>query len=182
MVFLFTLLTLAAGECDVYNEQSSIEHCHKTQECINTAFFSNRNNLYVLDQVFRSTRARPPLALFVNYHVTIVKDTLNDSLSVGDNGSSSGEDDGNETTVYVEQLGWTSVGLYTVISPVLLVSLQPHIFITTFSYLVNENYNFPKSIHLKLKLTNTTECNLPKGTTQSEVKEALEHLTMNVSP
>ena len=188
-ILLSILLTLVAGECDVYNTQSNVGRCREVQDCVNAAFFSNRNNRYVLDKIFRSTERRPPIALLVNYTVMSINNNLNGNGSgeYYDEGSRDRnnatttvpEDDGNKVKIIVQynkQLGWTTSGIYTAISPVFLVSLLPKMFITTMSFYINENFNLPKSIHLELRLEN-----LPKDTTPSEVKEALEYLTMNVS-
>ena len=210
VILLLTFLALVAGECDVYDTQSNIDRCRKVQDCVNAAFFNNRNNLYILDAIFRSTKQRPPIALVVNYNVTIINNYINGSGSSSGSlsnftvGSGSGEDliqfdegsedrnnettmpwpedDGNKVKIiqYNEQLGWTACGIYTTISPMFLISLQPKIFVTLMSF-INENFNLTKSIHLEIKLESTTECNLPKDTTPSEVKGALEYLTMNVS-
>lgn len=198
MIVLLVSSTLVAGDCNVYNAPLSrtIGRCHQIQDCVNKALFSNGNNRYVLDKVFRSTQPRPSVALIVNYHVTAFGDrnvvTDHDGSAIG-----SGADEiyfsveGNKTTTrkdenttirevsYIEQIGWSTTGIYKAIRPVILISLQPALYWWTLSFAI-ENYSFPKSIHLELNISNTTECD-SLGVTRSEVREALEHLTMNVS-
>ena len=81
---------------------------------------------------------------------------------------------------YTEQIGWSTTGIYKAIRPVVLVALQPAWYWRTIGRAI-ENYGFPKSIHLVLNITNATKCNSLPDLTRSEVREALEHLTMNVS-
>ena len=222
VIVLLVSSTLVAGDCNVYNAPLSrtIGRCHQIQDCVNKALFSNGNNRYVLDKVFRSTQPRPSVALIVNYHVTAFGDrnvvTDHDGSAIGsgadeiylDTGSADGINkttqsgeggadeiyfsvEGNKTTTrkdenttirevsYIEQIGWSTTGIYKAIRPVILISLQPALYWWTLSFAI-ENYSFPKSIHLELNISNTTECD-SLGVTRSEVREALEHLTMNVS-
>ena len=202
------------GDCSVYNVIQS-SRCHQVQDCINAAFFSDRKNSYVLDKIFRSTELQSPVALIVNYHVTILQDNHINTNHNSD-GSVSGEENFNisgsgsvsgsgETEVYntnksnwtitdptvdnpkptgdisyTEQLGWSTTGIYRAIRPVLLIALQPAWYWWTLGFAI-DNHSFPITIHLHLNIASTSECDCLKDILRAEVKEALQHFTMNVS-
>ena len=73
-------------------------------------------------------------------------------------------------------IGWSSSGVYTVIRPTTLLSLQPALLLWTVSFAI-DNYGYPKTTDLYINLS---QCNLPSRTNIYELKEALEHLTMKV--
>ena len=214
-ILLLALLTQeVTGNCNVYNTIQS-SRCHQVQDCINVAFTSDRKNSYVLDKVFRSTEPQSPIALIVNYHVTILQDN---NINTNHNGDGSGEKNFNvsgsasgngevEVDVdggsadenswistdpkvnntksmgeisYTEKLGWSTTGIYRAIRPVILVALQPAWYWWTLGVAI-DNYSFPNSINLHLNIASTSECDYLKDVTQAEVKEALQHFTMNVS-
>ena len=74
------------------------------------------------------------------------------------------------------QIGWSNSGVYTVIRPAILLSLQPALLLWTVSFAI-DNYGYPKTTDLYINLN---QCNLPSRTNMHELKEALEHLTMKV--
>ena len=184
---------------------TAVDRCCQIQECINKAFDNDRNNPYILDKLFRNTQSRPPVALIVTYNVTAAV-TSNDTNSDEDgsshwSGSGSGIDEIlfdasiNDSTVsnvttsvkpgghepskqinYIEQIGWSSTGIYSAIRPMVLVSLQPALYWWALSFAIDD-YGLPKSIQFALDIS---EC-YGEGVIQQEVKEALEHLTMKVN-
>jgi hypothetical protein len=115
-----------------------------------------------------------------------------DDLGMNANGSGSGSaDETNGMTVevdtnpfatinYTEQIGWSTTGIYKAIRPEVLVALQPAWYWRTIGRAI-DNYSFPRSLHLALNITSSKKCSLLAGMTRSEVREALEYLTMNVS-
>ena len=180
-----TTIVNIEGDCNVYDtlQSSSLDRCRQVQDCVNEALYSDRNNLYVLDKIFWSTQSRLPIALIINYHVTttnesnITRDYDGASASSGvyfDAGSAGSAELIGEGT-YIEQIGWSTTGIYRVIRPVVLVALQPAWYWWTLGFTI-DNYGLPNSIHLEL---NITECDL-SDITQLEVKEALEDLTVKV--
>ena len=187
LVLLLSNLTTVdvTGECNVYDQEYTtyIDWCRQVQDCINEALYSDRNNLYVLDKVFWSTQAPSPITLIINYHMTIINHSNTTSDYDGANTSSgeySSADLGSaELTgevTYIEQIGWSTTGIYKVIRPVVLVALQPAWYWWTLGLTI-DNYGLPNSIRLKL---NITECDL-RDITRMEVKEALEYLTVKVN-
>ena len=104
VIFLSTLTTLVAGSCNVYDspQSSTTDNCRQIQECVEKAFVSNKNNMYILDKVFKSTQTRSPTALIVKYKVTTcTTDGMDDIMSgkyhskygnSSDSGSGSGSD------------------------------------------------------------------------------------------
>ena len=210
---LATLLIIVDGDCDVYSNQQTriIERCAQIQDCVSKALLNNRNNLYILDRVFRSTQTRPPTSLIVNYTVTRITNDCNitrdqDGASTA---SGSGIDAGVVTDTqqlnptndtddchgasnnYTEasdidsigvtqiKLGWSSTGIYKAIRPDVLIALQPASYWIILSLAI-DNYGLPRTVHLSLNITNTTECELLEDITRVEMKEALEHLTEKV--
>ena len=186
---LTTIVNVASPDCNVYDTSQStlIDQCRQVQDCVNETLYSDRNNLYVLDKVFWSTQSRSPIALIINYHVTVVNEsnTISDydgaSTSSGayfDAGSagSAGSTELTGEITYIEQIGWSTTGIYKVIRPVVLVALQPAWYWWTLGFAI-DNYSLPNLICLNL---NTTNCYLMENITRLEVKEALEHLTMKV--
>ena len=88
---LATMFTLVAGNCSVRSVQQKdrIKRCRQVQECIKEAFYSNENNLYVIDSVFMSTQTRLPVELIIEYEVTMNRTT--DEMDARNNtGSGSG--------------------------------------------------------------------------------------------
>ena len=201
VVLLLTVTAQVAGDCSVYDtpQSKSTDRCRQVQECIDEAFFMNENNRYYLNRVFRSTQLRTPVALIVNYHVIIPQNgKANDSdLGVSANGSGSGSGSGFgsadksngiiveaevntssfETVEYTEEMGWSTTGIYKAIRPDVLVALQPAWYWWNIGRAI-DNYSFPRLLHLVI---NVTKCNSLGGITCSEIREALKHLTMNVS-
>ena len=199
MVLLLTVTAQVTEDCSVYDtpQSRSTDRCRQVQECIDEAFFMNENNRYYLDRVFRSTQLRTPVALIVNYHVIIPQnDKINeDDLGVSANGSGSGSgfgstDESNGITAeaeedidpfatveYTEEIGWSTTGIYKAIRPDVLVALQPAWYWRNIGRAI-DNYSFPRLLHLVI---NVTKCNSLGGITRSEIREALKHLTMNVS-
>ena len=197
VILVLTLTAQVAGDCSVYDtlQSSSTDRCRQVQDCIDEAFFSNGNNIYFLDKVFRSTQSRTPVALIVNYHVTVSENNnhkVND-IDLGTSASGSGsanesnwmtmeaEEDTHplETVSYIVQIGWSTTGIYKAIRPEVLVALQPAWYWRTVGRAI-VNYSFPRSIHFVLDL-NATKCDLLGHITRYKITEALEHLTMNVS-
>lgn len=198
VILVLTLTAQVAGDCSVYDtlQSSSTDRCRQVQDCIDEAFFSNGNNVYFLDKVFRSTQSRSPVALIVNYHVTVSENNnhrVND-IDLGTSASGSGsanesnwitteaEEDTHllETTSYTDQIGWSTTGIYKAIRPEVLVALQPAWYWRTVGRAI-DNYSFPRSIHLVLNTTTLNKCDLLGDITHSEIREALQHLTINVS-
>ena len=212
---LATLLIIVAGDCDVYGNQQPriIERCAQIQDCFSKALLNNRNNLYILDQVFRSTQTRPPTSLIVNYNVIritndcnfthdhdgassgsgfdaeVVTDTqqLNptNDIDTGDcHGASNNYTEASGINsigvTQIEQFGWSSTGIHKAIRPEVLVALQPAVYWLFLSIAI-DNKGLPRTVHLSLNITNTTECELLEDITRVEMKEALEHLTEKVS-
>ena len=197
VVLFLTLTAQIAGDCSVYDtpQSSFTDRCRQVQACVDEAFFMNDNNLYYLDRIFRSTQSRTPVALIVNYHVTIPQNgKINeDDLGASADGSGSGSgsaDESNGTTVeaevdinpfatveYTEEIGWSTTGIYKAIRPEVLVALQPAWYWRNIGRAI-DNYSFPRLLHLVI---NVTKCNSLGGITRSEIREALEHLTMRVS-
>ena len=200
VVLLLTVTAQVAGDCSVYDtpQSSSTDRCRQVQECIDDAFFVNENNRYYLNRIFRSTQSRTPVALIVNYHVIGPQNgKANDSdLGVSANGSGSGSgfgstDESNEmpmktevntssfeTANYTEEIGWSTTGIYKAIRPEVLIALQPAWYWYTLGFAI-DNYSFPRSLDLVIDVTKCT--NSLADITRSEVREALEHLTMRVS-
>ena len=197
VVLFLTVTAQTAGDCSVYDtpQSKSTDRCRQVQECIDEAFFMNENNRYYLNRIFRSTQSRTPVALIVNYHVIIPQNgKINeDDLGVSANGSGSGSgsvDEINGTTAeaemdinpfatveYTEEIGWSTTGIYKAIRPDVLVALQPAWYWQNIGRAI-DNYSFPRLLHLVI---NVTKCNSLAGITRSEIREALKHLTMNVS-
>ena len=207
---LATLLVIVAGDCDVYGNQQTriIERCAQIQDCVSKALLNNRNNLYILDRVFRSTQSRSPTSLIVNYNVTRITKDCN--LIHDQDGMSSGSgidaevvqqlkprsttrdchEASNDYTealgigiieaTHIEQFGWSSTGIHKAIRPEFLMALQPASLRLSL-YLAIDNKGLPRTVYLSLNITNTTECELLEDITRVEMKEALEHLTEKVS-
>lgn len=201
VILLSILPVLVAGKCSVHDiphlQRTGVNQCRQIQECVNKAFDNNRNNLYILDKLFRNTQSRSPVALIVEYNVTAAVTSTNTNSD--EDGSSHGSGSGNgidkllfdasinnntasnisegheppNQVNYMEQFGWSSTGVYSAVRPMVLVSLQPALYWWTLSYAIDD-YGLPKSIQFALDIS---EC---EGFTQQEVKEALEHLTMKV--
>ena len=75
------------------------------------------------------------------------------------------------------QIGWSSSGVYTVVRPEILISLQLALLLRTVSFAI-DNYGYPKTIDLYINLN---QCNLPHThMNYNELKETLEHLTTKV--
>lgn len=212
VLFLSTLATLVAGDCNVYDspQPSTIDSCHQIQECIENTFYGNKNNMYILEKVFMSTQSRSPTALIVKYKVTRPTTDRTDNTSGEHNsehsytsGSGNGSnvdgiyfDPGNanysrgstwdsewNTTsdgeVSYIQIGWSTTGVYKFLRPVVLVTLQPVLLWRILSIAIDD-YGFPKLIKFEINITNSTKCQWLKDITPSDLKEALEHLTMKV--
>ena len=216
VIFLSTLTTLVAGNCNVYDspQSSTTDNCRQIQECVEKAFVSNKNNMYILDKVFKSTQTRSPIALIVKYKVTThITDEMENIISGQDqsnnsNSSDSGSGSGNHAdgiyvdrsaeynrsstwnseenakstreVTYVVDIGWSTTVVYKFIRPAVLVALQPVTFWQLLTIAIDD-YGFPKSIELKLNITNTTECQRLENVASSKVREALEHLTTKVN-
>lgn len=189
VLFLSNLTTLGdiVGDCNVYDtlQPSFIDRCRRVQDCVNEALYSDKNNVYILDKIFWRTQSRSPIALIINYHVTIINDSNITSDYDGASASSgiyfaagsAGSAEMTEEVTYIEQIGWSTTGIYRVIRPVVLVALQPAWYWWTLGFTI-DNYGLPNSIRLKL---NITECDHDlRDTTRLEVKEALEYLTVKV--
>lgn len=202
VILLLTLTAQTAGDCSVYDtlQSSSTDRCRQVQDCVNEAFSINENNLYYLDKVFRSTQSHTPVALIISYHMIVPQNIItdhkvnDDDLGVSARGSGSGSADENnwmttkaevdtrpfETANYTEQIGWSTTGIYKAIRPEVLVALQPAWYWRTIGRAI-DNYSFPRTLHLALNVTSSKKCNQLAGITRSEMREALKHLTMNVS-
>ena len=198
VVLFLTVTAQVAGDCSVYDtpQSKSTDRCRQVQECIDKAFSMNENNRYYLNRIFGSTQSRTPVALIVNYHVIGPQNgKANDSdLGMSANGSGSGSgsvDESNETTMetevntssfetanYTEEIGWSTTGIYKAIRPEVLIALQPAWFWYTLGFAI-DNYSFPRSLDLVINVTKCT--NSSARVTRSEIREALEHLTMKVS-
>ena len=191
------------GKCDVYNQGSvSTQRCRQIQDCIDRALISNRENLYVLEKVFRSAQPRPPVALMVNYYIAWYKYNSTKSRDNTSNGKFQPNDTDFESmernitenvnfteyslqenntlvlkTYYIEQIGWSSTGVYTIIRPVILLSLHPAWLLWTLSFAI-DNYGYPKTVNMHLQIK---ESDLPAKTSAYEIKEALEYLTTKVN-
>ena len=188
VTLIFSNLTLSTfgdsvGDCNVYDtlQPSFIDRCRRVQDCVNEALYSDKNNLYILDKIFWHTQSQSPIALIINYHVTTSNitsghDGASASSGVYFDDGSAGSSEMTEEVTYIEQIGWSTTGIYRVIRPVVLVALQPAWYWWTLGFTIN-NYSLPNSIRLKL---NITECDL-RDTTRLEVKEALEYLTVKVT-
>ena len=181
---ILTLSTFgdSVGDCNVYDtlQPSFIDRCRRVQDCVNEALYSDKNNLYILDKIFWHTQSQSPIALIINYHVTTFNDNnIYDGASASSgvyfDAGSAGSAEMTEEVTYIEQIGWSTTGIYRVIRPVVLVALQPAWYWWTLGFTI-DNYSLPNSIRLKL---NITECDL-RDTTRLEVKEALEYLTVKV--
>ena len=199
---LATTFTLVAGNCIVRSVQQkdTIKRCRQVRECIKEAFYSNENNLYVIDSVFISTQTRLPVELIIQYEVTMNRNT--DEMDARNNtGSGSGlgsgsdsvsgsgytEDDkvggdGNLTSVtYTEDIGWSTNGIHKGIRSKFIVLLQPAYIWCIMSMAIGD-YGFPETIQFEVKLTETIECDQVENITIGEVKEVLEYLTTKVRP
>ena len=194
---LATTFTLVAGNCSVRSVQQkdTIKRCRQVRECIKEAFYSNENNLYVIDSVFMSTETRLPVELIIEYEVTMNR-TTHEKEATNNTGSGSGlisglgsgsgsgytEDDraigdGNLTSVtYTEEIGWSTNGIHKGIRSKVIVLLQPALLWWTMSWAIGA-YGFPETIQFEVNLT---ECHQVENITKGEVKEALEYLTTNV--
>ena len=202
--FLATF-NVAKGNCDAYNQGLvNTQRCHQIQDCIDRALFSNGQNLYVLEKVFRSAQPRPPVALMVNYYIAWYKYNTTKSLiqanssygtfqpnnnytdyerNITENANLNGEYSLQENSTlvlkkhYIEQIGWSSTGVYTIIRPIILLSLHPAWLLWTLSFAIDD-YGYPKTVNMHIFIT---ENDLPATTSTYEIKEALEHLTTKVS-
>ena len=198
LLFLFqllTLLTLTAGRCNVYGylQEESVNRCHQVQDCINKAFYSDKNNQYIIEKVFETTEQRPPVELIIKYNVT--RSVLGGQVDMDeeqDNSTGSGSasreiyldahihnSSKDEQVTELYEIGWSTTGIYKAIRPVILLSLQPAWYRWTLSFAINE-YGFTRAVQFKLNLTDTNICHEIENMTRSEVKEALDHLSMKV--
>ena len=189
---LLTLLTLTAGECNVYGDihEETIDRCRQVQACVSEAFYSNQNNLYIRDKVFLSTESRPPVELIIEYNVTMDTTGTDEDKANNSFGSGSATDelnldrnDQNETSdeqhVVLYEIGWSISGVYKGIRPVILLSFQPAWYRWTLTFAIKD-YGFTRKVQFKLNLTDTSMCQQIENLAESEVKEALDHLSMKV--
>ena len=199
VLYFLTTSTLVTGDCSVYTQKrAKIRRCRQVQECFDKSLLSNSDNLYVLGKAFRSTQPRPGIAVIINYYIMYTvqqnnfaiipptKDTTDkeyddDYMNTTELGEYSNVSTVKSTqipasrqTFYVQQIGWSSSGVYTQIRPAVLLAFQPAWLLWTLSFGIN-NYGYPKTINLYL---NISECDLPD---YRDAKEALEYLTAKVS-
>ena len=190
-LYFLTFSTLVTGNCSVYTQKrTKIQRCRQIQECVDKSVLSNSNNLYVLAKAFRSTQPRPGVALIINYYIlyhvqknnfatiTLSNDTTTDfEVYSNDSTVESTQIPASGQKFYVQQIGWSTSGVYTQIRPAVLLAFQPAWLLWTLSFGI-ENYGYPKTIHLYLDIT---ECDHPRQTYYWEIREALEYLTAKVS-
>lgn len=205
LVVYLTACPMVTGTCDVYDStETKLRQCSEIQKCVKQALISDEKNMYVLEKVYRISNPRRAVAVIINYHLRWTEITtqanssgdglLNEEIQ-RENGFGSGSGSGENLTNHTEsidtgdnnmiqtlevQIGWSSSGIYTVVRPEILISLQPG-FLLLFAGFAIGNLGFPKTIDLYLNLS---QCNLPSYTNYAnyneELKEALEHLTMRV--
>ena len=189
-----------------HSTETKLQRCFEIQKCVNQALVSDERNIYVLDKVFRSSKPRPDIAVIFNYHLRWTEITTQTSRLINNGeiqpensgfGSGSAEnlikqtesvDDNMDSVTQTPTIkkrshklikvpiGWSSSGVYTVIRPAILLSLQPALLLWTVSFAI-DNYGYPKTTDLYINLN---QCNLSSRTNMHELKEALEHLTMKV--
>jgi hypothetical protein len=187
-----------------HSTETKLQRCFEIQKCVNQALISDERNMYVLDKVFRSTKPRPAVAVIIDYHLRWTEITTKHNSEDGlpteeiqpENsgfGSGSAENLTNETESvhnrdsvtqthdikkrsHKVQIGWSNSGVYTVVRPAILLSLQPAFLLWTVSFAI-DNYGYPKTTDLYLNLN---QCKPSLRTNMYELKEALEHLTTKV--
>ena len=181
VLLLTTSVAAFALDCNVYSYKfldhqpgrinrlkEKISRCREVQDCVNEAFYSNKNNLYVINQVFMSTMSRPPVELIVKYDVTI-----GDNIITSEDRTNNVTSDG-----YTVEVGWSKTSMHSAIRSTVITSLQPVTHWLILSYAIGE-YGSPNMIHFQLHITSTKCHKLVNANV--EVREALNYLTTKVS-